>query len=365
MSDDSRTAREEDREERLLDEWRKQRGELDPVPGLTAREEKKFKRMIWRTRFAVMRSVAATLLVLYFVFLIYMMVANITFLKTGKNEAFIRYVHTLVETHETGLFADKTGTPAVELTGLLTQVMTFKVYRPVGEWDVVVGEVTARKPIFGDYSYTLQLNEQYLNERKSYSFALPPDLYPGDPSQQLMTNPLNADWNRFARMEDGYVGEMAFSTVTGMDPEQLFDLLAPYDLRVVAMPVYSGELQTEELSRMSHSSSGQIIYVPALMLRPYVEYMDRTRSWTRLIADKDGLEKSEHQFMKDIPWLIDQGDYNGRSLDKARMAYLNEQGLQVYGAIVTGPIRELEKLKQEKQLHLFELGRIEPWNWRE
>ena len=47
--------------------------------------------------------------------------------------------------------------------------------------------------------------------------------------------------------------------------------------------------------------------------------------------------------------MTDNIKYNGVDEDKQRLAYLKKNGVQVYGATVTGPVRELEKLKEESE----------------
>ncbi|WP_236707957.1 anti sigma factor C-terminal domain-containing protein [Brevibacillus choshinensis] len=46
-----------------------------------------------------------------------------------------------------------------------------------------------------------------------------------------------------------------------------------------------------------------------------------------------------------------------------RLDYLKKNGVMVYGAVVTGPVRELEKLRQNPLFHDLKLGRLEVWNW--
>ncbi|MGG4104049.1 anti sigma factor C-terminal domain-containing protein [Paenibacillus lautus] len=50
--------------------------------------------------------------------------------------------------------------------------------------------------------------------------------------------------------------------------------------------------------------------------------------------------------------------YNGVDDDKHRLAYLKKNGVQVYGATVTGPVKELEKLKEEQEFWEFRLGAL-------
>lgn len=46
-----------------------------------------------------------------------------------------------------------------------------------------------------------------------------------------------------------------------------------------------------------------------------------------------------------------------------RYDYLQEYGFQVYGAVVTGPVKELLKLKDVEEIQGVQLGKLEYWNW--
>lgn len=67
--------------------------------------------------------------------------------------------------------------------------------------------------------------------------------------------------------------------------------------------------------------------------------------------------------MSDLEWMTTHIKYNGVDIDKKRLAYLKKHGVQVYGATVTGPVRELEKLQEQPEFRDFRLGLIEVWNW--
>lgn len=46
-----------------------------------------------------------------------------------------------------------------------------------------------------------------------------------------------------------------------------------------------------------------------------------------------------------------------------RYAYLQEKGVRIYGAVLTGPTKELLKLQAEKSITAAFLGKVDWWNW--
>lgn len=86
-------------------------------------------------------------------------------------------------------------------------------------------------------------------------------------------------------------------------------------------------------------------------------------AWHTFFSLEAGISDDVQQLIADVEWMTNNIKYNGVDDDKQRLAYLKKNGVQVYGATVTGPVRELEKLKEESEFWGFRLGRIEVWNW--
>ncbi|MBU8919614.1 anti-sigma factor [Bacillus sp. FJAT-29953] len=48
---------------------------------------------------------------------------------------------------------------------------------------------------------------------------------------------------------------------------------------------------------------------------------------------------------------------------KSRLAYIKKQGINVYGAVITGPTEELRKLQNIKEIRALKVGEVKLWNW--
>jgi len=46
-----------------------------------------------------------------------------------------------------------------------------------------------------------------------------------------------------------------------------------------------------------------------------------------------------------------------------RIQFLEENGFMVYGAVITGPTKELLKLKEIDEIDGVQLGEIQFWSW--
>jgi Sigma factor regulator C-terminal len=326
-------------------------------------DRKKARKLVWKSRWKLWSSIIYTLLVLWFCYSLYMVFVSIMYEKLTEESKLIRHAITTIETHYSGLSVEKWGANAqVKITPLLTQEATFTLYKTIGDWEEVVGTVDVRKPIFQDVSYEVNYQRKNLDEEDgTYKFIVPSSLL-GDSSSQEHHDQDDL-WDQLGMISDGHVAEMAFSTREPLSPEQLRQQLEGYDLKILQMPVYAGELKT---FKTSHSSSeGSSYSVDHINVRPMVSFEENNKisGYYYDMTDKKALEESVNQLIPDLEWLLENGNSRQQRNNQHRLAYLKEHGVQVYGAVVTGPVRELEKLRQEAGFHEFGLGRIAVWNW--
>lgn len=324
---------------------------------------KKFNRMIWRTRMNKLRNAASAVILLFLLYTVYISVIHIYFNTSGVNGTFIRSIITMVELHENGVRVERPASSTIEVTPFLTQKATLKLYRNVGNWQVMTGEIRAKKSVFGELTYSIENMRTYLNQDSHTAFILPASIMFDKPIKH--TQRQVGDLEQLSKIEDGNVAELSFSINAFMSPEHLMGLLSQYNVVVTGMPVYAGELKAFDTS---HSVvGGTDYYVPYLNLRPTSGYDDNNElsSWQLYFAAADKGTMSEHvkNMMSELEWMTTNIQYNGVNQDKERLAYLLNNEVQVYGATVTGPVRELEKLKEQTEFREFRLGRIEVWNW--
>lgn len=46
-----------------------------------------------------------------------------------------------------------------------------------------------------------------------------------------------------------------------------------------------------------------------------------------------------------------------------RIRYINQNGVKVYGSVVTGPSKEIEKFVKTKRIKTAKVSEVELWNW--
>lgn len=70
-----------------------------------------------------------------------------------------------------------------------------------------------------------------------------------------------------------------------------------------------------------------------------LEYMSKHKNWVHVISKR-----------KDM------------NLDN-RVDYVEQHGVNVYGSVVTGPTKEIERLLKNKSVKAAKIGEVELWNW--
>ncbi|WP_127535967.1 anti sigma factor C-terminal domain-containing protein [Paenibacillus illinoisensis] len=323
---------------------------------------KQFKRMVWKTRWKFFLNAGGALFLVFLVYHIYVSALHIYFDQSEVRNNFLRSIMSVVEMHGDGLRVEKRiSVQPFEVTPFLTQKANLKLYRHVGSWEVVTGEIQATLSITGKFSYSITNTGAYLNGNNPGPFYLPYSLVNGKSDHNDSEE--NSSLKRLAEIDDGHVAEMSLSLKNLASPNQLMKLLSDYDVAVTAMPIYSGEFTQPDAS---YSRAGLFDYnIPHLTLKPLYEFNLKGARWFNYFVPEDAGQMQEQidAMLTELKWMINHLDYNEAEQDKQRLAYLDENGVQVYGAVVTGPVRELEKLTKLAEFHHFQLSRVEVWNW--
>ncbi|KQY84047.1 hypothetical protein ASD24_09640 [Paenibacillus sp. Root52] len=306
-------------------------------------------------------NAGGALFLVFIVYHIYVSSLHIYFDQSKVRNDFLRSIVSVVEMHGDGLRVEKPVHEAFEVSPFLTQKANLKIYRQVGSWEVITGEIEAELSISGKLSYTFTNTGAYMNGNSPGPFYLPYSLISDKPVEEDANDSMNL--NRLAKIDDGHVAELSLSVKNLISPEQLMKLLANYDVGVTAMSIYAGELKELDIS---YSRSGMYDYMtPHLTLKPLTLFGETGSSWYAYFApdEAEQMQEQVQAMMSDLEWMTSNVQYNGSDVDQQRLAYLKKNGVQVYGAVVTGPVRELEKITKLPEFHQFQLNRVEIWNW--
>ena len=209
---------------------------------------------------------------------------------------------------------------------------------------------------------------EYLKPKteREHNFYLPEHPKTGN---KLEANEKPGVWTKLDKVHEGTVAELSFSTKSYMTPEEMLEFLKPYDLDVLWMPLYTGEMKGFEPG--SWSGGGNTLSVEPIGFTGGRDAHDGYNSTSKNLLYEERTDENKKRMLKQMKNLLEnestsyQENFLGLSHLEERYNYLMKEGFQVYGAVVTGPVKELLKLKENEQIQGANLGDMSYWNWTE
>ncbi len=251
-------------------------------------------------------------------------------------------------------------------TPLGTKKLSYPLIKQVGKATIMMGEAEVTKRLLNSNS-TIQYNLPGKERINDFSFFYPDD---PDSGEKLSAGAQTGVWETLEMLHEGTVAELAFSTDRFMSPEELLKTLSSYDVDVLWMPLRSGEF--EDFSTASTMSEGSLSVFNTIGLTGgrtidedfYTDSLAYSINQASVEESKKIMLQNMEKLLAEKPSSYYEGFLSLGHLEE-RYNYLKENGFVVYGAVVTGPVKELLKLQDEEMIRGEQLGEVELWNWEE
>lgn len=326
------------------------------------------KKILRKYRFTLTFRVLRILLICFVIYALYIAGVSIVFDKTRPDLKHAYNSLIVLEWQNPNINGQYSKDLPAEITPFLTQKFSYPLEKQVGKEKVVVGEMHVEKSILNSNS-SLSMDLSSTNTSQQFNFNLPEDPVTGKATSSQLNNNV---WKTLEKLLEGTVAEMAFSISTFKEPTELVKMLAPYDVRIVWMPLYTGEFKSFEPTASGRSSGTITIY-------------DRIGLSGGLTVSDDYSLKSEAQDLSSIDvkesqrWMVrnmekllknEKKSYYEEFLGlhhlQERYDYIKKNGFQAYGAVVTGPAKQLWMLQDLEGISNVMLGDVElmnGYNW--
>lgn len=152
------------------------------------------------------------------------------------------------------------------------------------------------------------------------------------------------------QLPEGTVSEAFLSFDQAYSTKAIYEMLKKYDIRVIWKAIETeANLQDRPYSRAIGfpgkdsaalaEMSNQGSQTEDQQFEKALAYITSHHKWAEAIADRSDLNLSE------------------------RLSYIKRNGVNVYGVVVTGPTKEIERLIQAEPVNAAKLGEVELWNW--
>ena len=253
-----------------------------------------------------------------------------------------------------------------EMTPFLTQKITFPLEKRIGSKNYVVSQLALSKPLFTAFtSAEIERSYPYEAMNEGFNFYLP---YDPNSGSKLLGNEDPEVWRTLEMVHEGNVANLAFSMNDYYSPQEITEYLSSYDVDILWIPLYMGELQKFTEGGWGGGDNSMSLSSPWGLSG--ARLMDEDFMGGSLIhgLDEGSIEESQQAMIQNMQTMLETKknlaeQLLGTEYLEERLDYLNDKGFQAYGAVVTGPVKELLKLKELEEIHSVQLGEIKHWNW--
>jgi len=321
------------------------------------------KKILKKSKFTLSFRILRILLLVAFIYALYMSIANIVADKLAIGKQNMYYSSLALEWTVPNVRGDF-GIKDETMNAFGTKSVSYNLLRKVGSEDVVIGEANVTKRLFSGLS-NITYSHPGLKQLNKFSFSLPED---PRTNKKLGANTSRHVWDSLEMLPEGTVGELAFSTTSFMESEQLIEKLRDYDIHILWMPLYTGEFVNYDPSGWG-GSHNVIMVSDVIGLTGGMDHDDKYHQSLRVIwLDESSIIESKQLMLSNMKELLKKSksyyeNFLGLSHLEEKYEYLQEEGFIVYGAVVTGPVKELLKLKDAPFVQGEQLGEVELWNW--
>ncbi|CAM4003475.1 anti-sigma factor [Bacillus paranthracis] len=307
-----------------------------------------FWKIKWKQRWQTVSFVLAVCIAIYFV-------------DHFSSSLYFYNMKKLVEVDEIPALALEATIPNSRSTGGSTKIKPFfrteiemNLVKTVGKKEMPIGTVTTRSFL----SSVTDTNQSWANKPYSNKLSF---VHPKIKQDDHLKEISKKVWSTLGKIHEGTVAEVAIS----------FD--KPYTLQELASILYStfeaqempptpiwyaldtGQERIDEEDFILHGGEvigfSEHINLPDNEAKRPKTKEDEVIEMMRILSEhKETVSKTTQTSEKEL------------NLDK-RYEYVKDNGVKVYGIVITGPSKELLKLQNSPHVRYATLGDIEVWNW--
>lgn len=186
-----------------------------------------------------------------------------------------------------------------------------------------------------------------------YGYSATPVLNGGDNTPADLEG---TPWNRLAKLPDGTVAEANITFNKLYETDEVLEMFKNKNLKLLWLAVYTG-IQKEPNT-----------YYIGFPHKDDFRQMRKNSPWPieTIKFYENGKLRNEY-FIKTLEYLNEYKDI-ARQVDsmpdyQAALDYVNKNGVKIFGVAITGPTKEILKLKDEGIVRTINVGEARLWNW--
>ncbi len=251
------------------------------------------------------------------------------------------------------------GHSSVEIKPYFVVRGNYALQKQVGREGMVIGHLNVTQLFSSVITQRQWKNDSYQN----YLYFYHPDqLSDLSDNGRYLAAVSEETWQALDILPEGTVAELAFSFWETYSIDQVKTMLDEFDLDITWYALTTGVEGTSRDRQAPLSTNDGAWGMPDLSRNMLTQYSP--------VSDNDSALREEY-FVESMKFLVEnkkiaeriyQGNRKQLLLEQ-RYQYIKDNGIQVYGVVVTGPVKELLKLQKLDAVHSPALGDVELWNW--
>ncbi len=171
--------------------------------------------------------------------------------------------------------------------------------------------------------------------------------------------PSNLDgtpWNRLDKLPEGTVAEAYITFNKLYETDEVLQMFKNKNLELLWLAVYTGVQKAPDNYYVGFPNKG--LFPQMRKNSPFPYY--------NVTPYENGKLRNEY-FIKTLEYLNEYKNI-ARVIDstpdyKAALDYVNKNGVNIYGVTITGPTKDILKLKDEGLVQTINVGEARLWNW--
>ena len=231
--------------------------------------------------------------------------------------------------------------------GFFSMNILFDVFKKIGRENYKVGhydiEYAFDKPAFPVRNVVLDRPLPDIPSKETETLLHPKALIP---------SALYSQWAIVDGLPDGTVAEVYVSLAETMTQKEVEALFGP-DIEVRWLAVDTG-MEGRQVDARG-------VPITALGYPAQIDYT----TWSPF----NGREQTNEQVFIDMLRLLEKNEAVAEKIARAkslalpeRISYIDDNGVRIYGAVVTGPTAELREMEENKKIRAIKMGEVKLWN---
>lgn len=327
------------------------------------REKKIIRRGKWRARVSSTLTVISALLM----FMIICSFITAIFYGTGERvEKYRDVVSSAIAVSQPNTIVHLSN----DSTPFFSMNLTGDIRKQVGDEQITVGDYSM-KLLFG---WARLYNYSWTDESRGVGYYF---VYPQGKQSAANSMDDSSEWERLEKLPEGTVAEAYLSFDQLFTTDELLKKFEPKNLQPLWFAADTGPRTREPVindplgfpsTPIWHADDMKVTQESKKKWGWFGGVTSRT-SVSPSVDSYGDAELRNANFLKTLHLMQEYKSIANKvipfiDLDDS-ISYLEKNGVKLYGAVVTGPVKELLKLKEEEWVSNMHVGEVRLWNWRD